>query len=350
MFEVNGEDIERILTDYGIRAKILHCEELQRYYYEKNDPDSKEVRLITRVDLGDKTSFVMRFKNEKDVTQELIETQSRFAEILHNTGISTPKQYKVDGIFAKRYIIGGYDVIVTIEQFAENEVQLVDEEIAEKTGKLLAQMHTISEQRDLHIANHVLFDPFVRNELFDFDAFFSLKSAVEGEEKLLFDKIVNTYHTYMDILADLKQQTRYAVQGDISNCNLYLAPSDEIGIFDFNRAGDNILFCDAVMQAVFEAKLMDYPQNDMSDFESLVLNAFLKGYCSVRPFTEKEKRWYPYLYAIISAFWSADIRWSEDSLLKAHDAGDIASIRRWMKVILERILAIESYSKVIRDL
>ena len=39
--------------------------------------------------------------------------------------------------------------------------------------------------------------------------------------------------------------------------NLYQAASGEIGVFDFNRCGDNNLFCDAVMQAVFEARLMD---------------------------------------------------------------------------------------------
>ena len=32
-------------------------------------------------------------------------------------------------------------------------------------------------------------------------------------------------------------------------------------------------------------------------------------------FSEEQKRMYPYLYAIIHAFWSMDIKWKEDSLM-----------------------------------
>lgn len=39
------------------------------------------------------------------------------------------------------------------------------------------------------------------------------------------------------------------MQGDISACNLFIAENGEIGLFDFNRCGDNILFCDAVIAA-----------------------------------------------------------------------------------------------------
>ena len=75
----------------------------------------------------------------------------------------------------------------------------------------------------------------------------------------------------MNILSPLKECKKYAVQGDISNCNLYQNASEEIGVFDFNRSGDNILFCDAVMQAVFEARLMDYPKNKDNNFEKHII-------------------------------------------------------------------------------
>ena len=338
MFNITIENVESILRDYHIVAEIRSVSELQRYHYERNDPNSKEVRLIVKVDLEDASSLVIRFKNEEDVTLELIESQSRFADVLKQNGIITPTQYRANGRFANWYSIGGYDVIVTLEQFVENEIKIVDETIAKKTGELLAKTHTIAEQNNLHIDNDVLFNPFSHNDLFAFDAFMSLEHLLEGEDKILFDKIVDAYKAHMEVLAPLKKRPMYAVQGDISDCNLYLTHQGTVGIFDYNRSGDNILFCDAVMQSIFEARLMDYPENKDDDFEAKVLASFLEGYCSVRSFTEEEQKLYPHLCAIIDAFWSSDIRWNEDSLLNAHKAGDTESVRRWLSEIWERLV------------
>ncbi len=337
MFRITHDDVASILQDYGIAAGISNISELQRYHYERNDPNSKEVRLIVRVDLEDASVLVIRFKNEEDVTLELIECQSQFAATLKQNDILTPTQYQANGKYANWYSIGGYDVIVTLEQFVENEIKIVDEVIARKTGELLAKTHTIAEQNNLHIENDVLFNPFTHNDLFAFDAFVSLEPTLEGDDKVLFNRIVDTYNSYMEVLAPLRNRPQYAVQGDISECNLYLTEWDEVGIFDFNRSGDNILFCDAVMQAIFEARLMDYPKDKEDHFESKILESFLAGYCSVRSFTAEEQKLYPYLCAIIDAFWSSDIRWNEDSLMNAQEAGDVESVRRWLSIIYERL-------------
>ena len=158
---------------------------------------------------------VIRFKNESDVTIGLIESQSQFAYMMRNEGIATPYQYQTDGKFAKWYSIGSYDVIVTGEQFVENEIKVVDAMTARKTGELLAKMHIISEDKNIHIDNDVLFNPFTDNDLFDFGAFASLESVLEDEDKILFDKIVDKYNMYMDILTPLKKYPRYAVQGKL---------------------------------------------------------------------------------------------------------------------------------------
>ncbi len=231
--------------------------------------------------------------------------------------------------------------MVTVEQFAENEIKAVTPDIAEKTGELLAKMHDISEKNDLHVHNGVLFDPFSANELFDFEAFQSVGSAFDGDEKLLFDKIVQKYNAYMEILSPLKEQPGYAVQGDISDCNLYQTCSGEIGIFDFNRCGENHLFCDLVMQAVFEARLMEYPDDLGDDIEEKILASFFKGYGSVRNFSEEQQYWYPYLYAVIDSFWSADIKWNEDSLMNTVKNGDMEMARKWLETVWQRLNSLE---------
>jgi len=325
------------LADYGIQPKTIGFAELQRSYYERNEPGSKQVRLIVRADLEDGTALVIRFKNETDVTLELVESQSRFAHEMKKHAISTPVQYHANGNFANLYCIGGYEVIVTVEQFVQGQLEVVDPDVARKTGELLARMHTISEDLNLHVQNAVIFDPFAHNDLFAYDEFAALGPVFQGEDRVLFDKITAAYEQHMAVLAPLKHRARYAVQGDISDCNLYLTPAGEVGVFDYNRAGDNILFCDAVMQAVFEARLMVYPEPRAADYEEQVLNAFLDGYSAVRPFSEEEKRFYPSLYAIITAFWSMDICYDEKSLLNAYQAGDAGRVHEWLEEVERRL-------------
>ena len=339
MFVVNRTDIDNILKDFGISLITKCISELQRCDYEQNDYDSEEeVRLIVKAEFELDLPLVIRFKNETGVTLEIVESQCRFADELRKNGIITPYQHQSNEAFAKWYKINGYDVIVTVEQFVENEIKVVDAITAEKTGELLAKMHNISEERNLHVDNRVLFDPFAANDLFDYEAFKSLESALDDNEKMLFDSIVQKYNAYMDVLAPLKKQPRYAVQGDISDCNLYQTSSGQIGIFDFNRCGDNNLFCDMVMQAVFESRLMDYPDDSNDDIGTKVLTSFLRGYCSVRDFSEEQQRWYHYLYAIIDAFWSSDIKWNDDSLTNSIKNGDMDRARKWLETIWQRLV------------
>lgn len=337
MLIVNCSDIDRILEGFGAFEKTVSVSELQRYYYERHDPASKEVRLIVKAGFPSGGPLVIRFKNEADVTPESLESQCRFAEELRKNGIITPRQYQSDGAYARWYEVHGYHVLVTVEEFVENEIKVVDAAVAEKTGEMLAKTHDISEKNDLHVSNAVLFDPFSANDLFDVGSFLSLGSAFSGGDRSLFDEIVQQYRAYMEVLSPLKEQPRYAVQGDISNCNLYQTSAGEIGVFDFNRCGDNNLFCDAVMQAVYEARQMDYPDGTGGAVRPEILAAFWRGYRSVRKFSEEQQAWYPYLYAVINAFWSSDIKWNEDSLVNAVKNGNPKRAREWLEAIRQHL-------------
>ena len=306
MFTITESDVQSVLMDFGIEAPCASFCELQRYRYEKDDPASRQVRLIVRADLENGASYVVRFKNEDDAPMELIEAQSRFAALLCAHGIETPKACTSEGRYARRYGINGYDVTVTVEPFVTGELKAVDAETAEATGRLLAGTHNVAEITDSHVNSDVLFDPFKRNDLFSFEDF----TAHEAE--LL------------------------AIDGALYHSNLYRTQDGRLGVFDFNRCGDNNLFFDAGMQAIFEARLMDYPAELAGRQEPVILSAFLNGYHQVRPFTPEQKAAFPYLYALVSAFWLADIRWDENSLINALASGDAAAAHAWMKEIYRR--------------
>lgn len=334
MFTVTKEDISLILNDFGIFSDVITFSELQRYDYEKNNPASKEVRLIIKVDLNNGQSVVVRFKNELDVTLEVVNAQSRFAKFLADNGIKTPALFMANHEYARWYSINGYDVIVTVEAFVTGEIHVVTEEIAEKTGRLLAQMHNIAEAAAFHVQNGVLFDPLSENDLFSFQNFQKQKDFMLSVDEPLYKDIAKEYDSLFQEICVFENEPRYAVQGDISDCNLYQTADGEVGIFDFNRCGDNVLYYDAVMQAIFEARLMDYPKEIDGKQESVILSAFLRGYHRERPFTDKQKEVFPYLYAMISAFWLFD----EDSLCYAIESEDTEAAHQWMKEIYRRIV------------
>ncbi len=148
----------------------------------------------------------------------------------------------------------------------------------------------------------------------------------------------------MNILSPLKSEPHYAVQGDISDCNLFLTTDGDIGVFDFNRCGDNNLFCDAVMQAEFEARLMDYENESGERNQNVrpeILAAFLKGYRSVRDFTPEQQQYLPYLRAIIDAFWLSDISWDDDSFVNSVKNGDKEKIREHLSRIWQKLTSTE---------
>lgn len=339
MFTVTKEDIALILNDFGIFSDVIAFSELQRYHYEKNNPESKEVRLIIKVDLNSGQSVVVRFKNESDVTLDVINAQSRFAKFMADHGIITPALFMANNEYARWYSINGYDVIVTVEAFVTGEIHAVTEEVAEKTGRLLAQMHNIAEAGELHVKNGVLFDPLSENDLFSFQDFQKQKDFMLSVDEPLYNDIVKEHDRLFQKIRVFENEPRYAVQGDISDCNLYQTADGEVGIFDFNRCGDNVLYYDAVMQAIFEARLMDYPEELKGKQENIILPAFLRGYHRERPFTDKQKETFPYLYAMISAFWLGSIQYDENSLCHAIEAGDAEAVHQWMKEIHRRIIS-----------
>lgn len=337
MFEVSIEDIQRVLMEYGVTARVRGAEDLVRYRYPE---ETGQVRLILKCALDDGGTLIVKFKNEDDVTRELIEAQSRFSEHLSKNGVLTAEFLRAGDAIAIERELNGYHVCVTAEWFRDGEILVVDGDIAEKTGALLARTHNIAQRDDMHVDCPVLFDVFAEwNDLFSFSKFEELRGKFADEDAARFERICGEYRRRMAALESLRGRRRYAVQGDISQCNLFMTAQGDIGMFDFNRCGDNILFCDAIMQAVFEARLMDCDRELTEEYSRELLERFLRGYDGVRPFTAEERALIPQLTAVINAFWLSDIYYDENSLTKRAERGDMAAaggmLRRIERTICE---------------
>lgn len=211
MLTVSKAQLEDILLDYGVAESISQIKELQRDDYAEYDPDTQEVRLILRITTAAGRTLVVRLKNETDVTLDIMESQSRFADHLGRCGIPTPRVFSSNGTFARWYELNGYRVIITVEEYVMGELTQVDAPTARDTGALLARMHQIAQKDNLHVDNPVLFDPFARNDLTDYPTFLALGDKLVGENKALHQQIVHQYEKTMALLQPLREQSRYAV-------------------------------------------------------------------------------------------------------------------------------------------
>ena len=187
-----------------------------------------------------------------------------------------------------------------------------------------------------------MFNPLLRNELFDISVFSENKEILREIEPSLYDEIESITESYLRKIEVFKEETQYAVQGDISLCNLYITDDSEMGVFDYNNSGDNVLFYDVIMQAVFESRLMDY-KDDYPEREQNILSAFLNGYDSVRPFTNLQKDIYPYLCAVISAYWLGDMSFDEGNLKSLIEKKQADAICRFMNNMRNRLIDLQEF-------
>ena len=337
MLTVNHDDLQSILAAFGINDEITAAEELLRYNYEEHDPAAKDVRLMIRCCFSDAAPVVVKLKHESDVTEESLTEQICFSEHLLQCGIPTAHFHLAGGGWVLSKSVNGYDLLITVEDYKQGELKTVTPDIAEKTGSLLAETHNIAERDDLHVHMPVLFDPFSRNDLFSHEAFEEMKDNFTGEDARCFSAIEDLYCQHMQALSPLRERRRYAVQGDISDCNLFMTADGKLGMFDFNRSGDNILFCDAIMQAVFESRLMDYEQELTETFSDRIFQCFLRGYHRIRSFSDEEMRMIPHLCAIINTFWLSDLVYAEDSLTNLLKTGDKEKAGLALQTMKQRI-------------
>lgn len=82
IFTVDDDRVRSILHDYGIQDSMDTITELFRYNFS-----GREVRLILKVTFKNRASMVIKLKNEKDLSREVVEQQSAFSAILERHGV-----------------------------------------------------------------------------------------------------------------------------------------------------------------------------------------------------------------------------------------------------------------------
>lgn len=321
---ITDNDIQASLAAFGMNYGITGKSELLRYDCKPEELSEREFKLIVRIDFDGRPPVVLKIcgGDERD-KEDVVESMCRFSETLRENGFETPRHYLSGGKFAITREFDGCLLTVTLEGFVENEIKRVDVHTAYLTGRQLARTHNISERNDCHVKNEVIFDFFAANDLFDVDEFRGLAEKMPEKEKERAVRLIRFADDIYAKLENIRSRPRYAVQGDVSDCNTYLTPDGNVGFFDYNCAGENILFADAVMQGWFEAHLMDYGTELTGEMSDGIAREFFRGYREVRQFTDEETAVLTEMYALISAFAKGNSRFAMTDAVKEQDAAKI---------------------------
>lgn len=305
------KNLMEVLTLYNITEEISNFNFFINGYNDK----TSEIKVIIKVEFLNKNPLVVKFVRENDHPHNIIETQSVFSEYLRSHGILTPKRYMSGGCYCRKYELNNIFIDVTVEDYLGEEIKTIDLKLTYKIGQLMAKIHKISEEGNCHIGSNTIFNVIGYNEVSGFNSFLELGEGGKIDS-VLYQRIKTLYISKLEkIKLSWAKLPRYATQGDISINNLSFV-GDEIGIFDYNIAGDETLVGDMVLEGLLTANEMDL-SNGMTDKDRPELfKWFLKGYINERPLTEDEKDALSEIYSTSSALWFTKIKYDEDSLTK----------------------------------
>ena len=309
------ESLIEVLALYNFTERISDFNFLINYYNEK----TIEMKVITKVKFLDRKALVVKFIKENKHPNNIIENQSIFSEYLRSQGILTAKRYMSGERYCIKYKWNNMLLDVTIEDYLGEEIKAIDSKLAYKIGQLMARMHKISEKGNCHIGANTIFNIAGYNEVSGFDSFLELGIS-KKIDLIMYKKIETLYIAKLDRVKSLWDKLpKYAVQGDISINNLSFI-GDEIGIFDYNNAGDETLVGDMMLEGLLTANEMELTKEltkELTDEDRTELfKSFFQGYTSERPLTDAEKNVLSDIYSISSALWFTKIEHSVNSLTK----------------------------------
>lgn len=326
-------DIHAILARYNLDAPF--SEQWEYISYDGAQTDGL-VKVILSVLLeGGKRVVIKLLHEDGDLLKERakIENQSAFSEFTRLNGIKTPTRYLANGRYCNEYTYHGIPCNVTIEDHCGEEITRIDTDIAYKIGTLMARMHVLSLENHCQIGCGTLFSAAYWNDVDAFDRFCQL-GANENLDQSIVAQIKKQHDEKLEAIRRVwSDLPKAAVQGDISINNLVYG-ADELTVFDYNNAGDEVLISDLVMEGLLTAYEMDIPENADERYREQLFPALLDGYLSIRKLSKQEADTAWVIYTLYHALWFTKVVYTEHSLEKLVKKNDYTGANRLLHQIL----------------
>lgn len=331
--KVQENIIHSILKLYGLDGVFSEQKEYINYNGEYGD---NLVKIILSVFLENGKRVVIKILHEREdllKDRAKIEKQSAFSEFMRQNGIKTPKRYMANGKYCNEYMYHSLPCNITVEDWCGEEIKEINTEICYKIGQLMARMHTLSLKNKCEIGCGTLFSAAYENDVDAFQEFCEigknkeLNQAIMEQIKRLHDEKLKAIRTVWNTLP------RAAVQGDISINNLVYR-EDELIVFDYNNAGDEVLISDLIMEGLLTAYEMELPKDSDQSCREQFFPALLKGYLSIRKLTEEEADAAWTIYTLYHSLWFSKVLYNEDSLKKLVEKKDYTKANQLLAQML----------------
>jgi len=316
----NGKTLpERVIQDilelYGLETEFGEQKEYI-HYYEKYGYNAKVV-LSVLLNSGRRVVIKLVSIQGEDTLKnsEKIEKQSAFSEFLRQNGMNTPQYYTANGKYCNVYVYSNFPCNVTVEDWCGEEITEITPEISYKIGELLARMHLLSLENRCTIGCGTLFSAAYQNDVDVYEDFCRICENPHLNQEVI-RQIKNHREEKLASLRSVWDRLpKAAVQGDISINNLVYG-EEELTVFDYNNAGDEVLVSDLVMEGLLTAYEMDLPEGADPTCRELFFPALLKGYLAHRKLSEEEAETAWVIYTLYHALWFTRIVYNENSLEK----------------------------------
>lgn len=330
---------EHVLEAFHQRDDIENDTELTSVWSDEEDFH----KLIFRVDTVANGSYVIKLHHSKPMQTAMIEEQSRFSEKLRQEGINTAERFSVSDDYCHTIQLRGKSFNATLERFMGDEIKAIDQKTVTSMAELMAQMHTCSETHDLHLSTGTIWNMLSQSTDVSrgYEYFKALKSMPIKKsakfDQLIYQDIMSQYDKRLWALEKAQSKLpTFAVQGDFSTNNMTISDKG-LSIFDYNIAGDEALICDAVIQGLFVSREMDLKSGLKEADRPMLFDTFMSVYTENRPISKEEKAIMNDVYALADSFWFTPILFSDNSLKKRVEAGDVYAVNHLMDGIWQQL-------------
>lgn len=325
--------IHSILEQYGLDSPFRE----QREYINYNGNQGYHVvKVILSVLLEHGKRVVLKILHEEDDLNKeraKLEKQSAFSELMRQNGIKTPMRYMANGRYCNEYVYNNLPCHVTVEDWCGEEITEINTDLSYKIGELMARMHLISLENKWEIGCGTLFSAAYWNDVDAFPKFCEIGKN-EHLDQTIVAQIKNLHDEKLEaIRAVWDRLPKAAVQGDLSINNLVYG-KDELIVFDYNNAGDEVLISDLVMEGLLTAYEMDLPKGTDQSCRKQFFPAMLEGYLSIRMLSKEEANAAWIVYTLYHSLWFSRVLYQDDSLEKLVDKEDYAAANQLLAQML----------------
>ena len=277
--------LEKWLALFGVEGTVIDTLEFLNKDMEMDG--ERQIRVITAVETDEGKVVVFKMVHESMFHKELIKSQVEVSQRLRKAGLNTTYQYKTEEGYVLDVFLENMGFCLTCEGYIGSRPECLTADLEYKIGKILGKSHRLSEELKLEVGFSRLYHEVMCKSSYRKVWENTYPNWVDPE---WIDRMTEIHDALMEeIQAEFANLPKAAVQADVYGLNnVAIIDGDELAIFDYNLAADEVLVADFLVswyRTIADTHMHAFINEKNAD---LMWNAFSAGYLESRPLSELE--------------------------------------------------------------